>query len=235
MISEQNFSSNFASVWNKITPLADTYWRKENLKLKRELSPIQNEASPKLRGFINELSFETFKEAKKAKIQPRSELIIPIAIGLTEKIGDYIFRITNDQESITKNLDNRTQREVFNLTHNLMLFFPKNDEINFRPKFSGCGIISACEGDLIYEDCLYEVKAGDRKFRVNDIKQLLTYTSLAFSKGQLHFSKVGLFNPRNGYHWERTVDQLCLELSGMRESDVLSNVIAHMTQLAISR
>lgn len=235
MISEQHFSSSFTSVWHKITPLADTYWRRENLKIKRELSPVENRADPKLRGFINELAFETFKNSKSLGLLPRKELIIPVAKDSVDKIADYIFRITGEEDSITRSLDNNSQAEVFGLTQNLMLFFPQTQNITFRPKFSGCGIVSACEGDLIYEDCLYEIKAGDRKFRVSDIKQLLTYSSLAFLNGTLNFSKVGLFNPRNGYHWERTIDQLCIELSGMRESDVLSGIASHMTQLAISR
>jgi hypothetical protein len=235
MISEQHFSSSFTSVWHKITPLADTYWRRENLRIKRELSPIENRADPKLRGFLNELAFETFKKSKELGLLPRKELILPVAQDSAEKIADYIFRITNEEDSITRSLDSNAQAEIFGLTQNLMLFFPQTQSITFRPKFSGCGIVSACEGDLIYGDCLYEIKAGDRKFRVSDIKQLLTYSSLAFLNGTLSFSKVGLFNPRNGYHWERTIDQLCVELSGMRESDVLSSITSHMTQLAISR
>nr|WP_298173966.1 hypothetical protein [uncultured Pseudomonas sp.] len=235
MISEQHFSSSFTSVWHKITPLADTYWRRENLKVKRELSPINNKASVKLRGFLNELAFETFKKAKETGHLPRREHIIPLAKESIKSVADYIFRITNEEDSITLALDEDCQSEVFGLTQNLMLCFPNTKEITFRPKFSGCGIVSACEGDLIYQDCLYEIKAGDRGFRVSDIKQLLTYSSLAFQNETIEFTKVGLFNPRNGYHWERTIDQLCIELSGMRESDVLSNIASHMTQLAISR
>ena len=235
MISEQHFSSSFTSVWHKVTPLADTYWRRENLKVKRELSPIKNRAPTRLRGFLNELAFETFIKAKIAGELPRKETIIPIAQESTKSVADYIFRITNKEDSITLDLDEDCQNEVFGLTQNLMQFFPQTQNITFRPKFSGCGIVSACEGDLIYQDCLYEIKAGDRGFRASDIKQLLTYSSLAFLNKTSEFSKVGLFNPRTGYYWERTIDQLCIELSGMRESDTLPNITSHMTQLAISR
>ena len=235
MISEQNFSSSFTSVWHEIIPLADTYWRRENLKVVRQTLPIENVAPVGLRGFLNELAFETFSLARIEGVQPRREQMLPIAESCIHSVAEYILRITGDESSVSFHLDELCQDEVFGLARNLMLSFPDRRKISIRPRFSGCGVVSACEGDLIYEDCLYEVKAGDRGFRVSDIKQLLIYASLAFSKGDLNFSKVGLFNPRNGYYWERTLDRLCVELSGVRESDVLSNIAGSMTQLAISR
>src|SRR3990167_8444770 len=120
MISEQHFSSSFTSVWHKITPLADTYWRRENLKVKRELSPINNKAPVKLRGFLNELAFETFKKAKESGHLPRREYIIPLAKESIKSVADYILRITNEESSITLVLDEDCQNEVFGLTQNLM-------------------------------------------------------------------------------------------------------------------
>ncbi|NMZ80147.1 hypothetical protein [Pseudomonas mandelii] len=235
MISEQHFSSSFTSLWHEIIPLADTYWRRENLRIVRQVLPIDNVAPVKLRGFLNELAFETFTRARVAGLLPKREVILSIAQECIESVAEYIIRITRDESSIALQLDNSCKQEVFEMTRNLMLSFPDSKNFHVRPKFSGCGVVSACEGDLIYKDCLYEIKAGDRGFRVSDIKQLLIYSSLAFSKGELSFSKIGLFNPRNGYYWERTLDRLCIELSGMRESDVLSNVVGSMTQLSISR
>jgi hypothetical protein len=197
--------------------------------------PIDNVAPITLRGFLNELAFETFSRARIAGIQPRSELVLGMAQSCIDSVAEYILRITKDQRSVSSTLDSLCSQEVFGLTRNLMMSFPDNKDFHIRPKFSGCGVVSACEGDLIYKDCLYEIKAGDRGFRVSDVKQLLIYSSLAFSKGELNYSKVGLFNPRNGYYWERTLDRLCVELSGMRASDVLSNIAGSMTQLAISR
>ncbi|PBP32641.1 hypothetical protein CCL14_25995 [Pseudomonas syringae] len=235
MISEQHFSSSFTSVWHEIIPLADTYWRRENLKIVRQVSPIDNVAPVNLRGFLNELAFETFSRMRAAGLLPKKDIILKIAQECIESVAEYILRITRDELSVVLQLDEMCKQEVFGMTRNLMQSFPDKRDFQIRPNFSGCGVVSACEGDLIYKDCLYEIKAGDRGFRVSDVKQLLIYSSLAFSEGELNFSKVGLFNPRNGYYWERTLDRLCIELSGMRESDVLSSVAVSMTQLAISK
>lgn len=235
MISDQSFSSNFTSVWHEIIPLADNYWRRENLKISRNTLPVENLAPVQLRGFLNELAFETFCCARSMDVIPHKNEILEIAGKNIKNVADYIFRITKDKNSINLYLDDICQNEVFELTRNLMLTFPDKRNFISRPKFEGCGLVSACEGDLIYGDCLYEIKAGDRKFRVGDIKQLLIYSSMAFAKGDLKFSKIGLFNPRNGYLWSRSLDVLCIELSGTRESDVLANVVKSMTHLAVSR
>ncbi|MEH6491781.1 hypothetical protein [Halopseudomonas sp.] len=235
MISEHHFASSFTSVWHKITPLADNYWRRENLRVTRELNPVEKNVSPILRGFVNELAFETFVAARKKGVLFNERQLASLASENVESVATYILRITGDADSVMFNLDSAAETEVVLLAQNLNLAFPSFHSTSFRPKFAGCGIVSSCEGDLIYQDCLYEVKAGDRGFRVSDIKQLLIYSSLAFAEGNIGFTKVGLFNPRNGFRWERTLDKLCVELSGVRESDVLSSIAANMSQLASSR
>lgn len=235
MISEQNFSSSFTSIWHEIIPLADTYWRRENLRVSHWNQPLDNSAPVKLRGFVNELAFEVFRKSVELDVKVTDSNLIAI---LTDSVGDvsnYILRITKDKNSVSSELDSQSKREVISLASRLLEFFHQKDEIIFRPRFAGCGVVASCEGDLIYKDCLYEIKAGDRGFRVSDLKQLLIYSSLAFIKEEIKFPSVGLYNPRNGHAWKRTLDDLCMELSGMRESDVLSNIATSMMRLSVSR
>lgn len=234
MISEHHFSSSYTSVWSDIIPLADNYWRRENLSVTREVPSVANLAPKNLRGFLNELAFETFRTIKSQDITKEKQIRETIN-DQASMVASYILGITNDENSISRTLDKTCENEVFELTKNLTLFFPAHNQYKFKPKFSGCGLVSACVGDIVYKDCLFEIKAGARAFRVSDIKQLLTYSSLAFSMGNLDFSNVGLFNPRTGHYWERTLTRLCVELSGTRESDVLSRIVTSMTQIAISR
>lgn len=235
MISEHQFSSSFTSVWNHIIPLADTYWRKENLRLSRSGSPVYPTAPTKLRGFVNEVSFESFANLATSKRPLKKENIIDAARESKLSVTDYILRITKDPESISSELAPETIDEIIQLVKNLGSYFPNTSKVLFRPKFPGCGILSACEGDLIHDGCLYEIKAGDRGFRSSDLKQLLTYASLALAGNIDQFDRVGLFNPRSGYYWEKPIDSLCLDLSGMRKNDVLSGIISNLSQLAISR
>jgi len=235
MISEQNFASSFTSIWHEIIPLADTYWRRENLRVSHWSQPVANSAPVKLRGFVNELAFEVFRKSAELNVKVTDSDLLAI---LSESIGDvsnYILRITKDRNSVASELDPQSNKEAIALASRLLDFFQQKNEIIFRPRFAGCGVVASCEGDLIYKDCLYEIKAGDRGFRVSDLKQLLIYSSLAFTKEETRFSSVGLYNPRNGHAWKRTLDDLCMELSGTRESDVLSNIATSMMRLSVSR
>lgn len=235
MISEQHFSTSFTSIWHDIIPLADTYWRRENLRVEHWSSPVENLAPIRIRGFINELAFEIFRKAVESDTKTQTKYLLPLLDDSIENVSKYILRITNDTQSVTLEMDEESKLETIALASNLLHFFSHRESIIFRPKFSGCGIVASCEGDLIYEDCLYEVKAGDRGFRVSDLKQLLIYSSLAFTREESAFSSVGLYNPRSGFFWKRTLDSVCLELSGLRESDVLANIATSMTRLSVSR
>jgi len=235
MISEQHFSTSFTSIWHDIIPLADTYWRRENLRVEHWSPPVDNLAPIKIRGFINELAFEVFRKAVDTGTDNRKRDLLPLLNDSIENVSNYIFRITNDEHSVTSKLDEISAIETISLASNLLQSFSRRESIIFRPRFSGCGIVASCEGDLIYDECLYEIKAGDRGFRVSDLKQLLIYSSLAFSKGESEFSSVGLYNPRSGLFWKRTLDSVCLELSGLRESDVLAKISTSMTRLSVSR
>lgn len=235
MISEQHFSTSFTSVWHDIIPLADTYWRRENLRVEHWNPPVDNLAPIRIRGFINELAFEIFRKAVESDARVQNKHLRPLLNESIEDVSKYILRITSDTQSVALEMNEKSKTETILLASNLLRFFSHRESIIFRPKFSGCGIVASCEGDLIYEDCLYEVKAGDRGFRVSDLKQLLTYSTLAFTKEESTFTSVGLYNPRSGFSWKRTLDSVCLELSGLRKSDVLANIATSMTRLSVSR
>jgi hypothetical protein len=99
----------------------------------------------------------------------------------------------------------------------------------------GCGIVNSCEGDVQVGESLYEVKAGDRGFRVSDIRQLLIYAALAYSSDNLSFTKIGLFNPRTGMAWTKSIDEVCIAISGTKANDVLPRVVEHMQTSSIYR
>ena len=67
MISEIKFSSNYSSMWREVIPLADSYLRKENLRLERHFPGIKNTAPAAVRGFTNELAFFAFSDIRSSK------------------------------------------------------------------------------------------------------------------------------------------------------------------------
>lgn len=120
----------------------------------------------------------------------------------------------------------------------LRIFFEneaKGAALELSPPFAGCGIIDACEGDIYFDDTLFEIKAGDRNFRSIDLRQILTYAALNYSQSKRKIDSVGLFNPRLGISFCMGLEELCLEVSGHSASHTLSEIIRAISSGEISR
>jgi hypothetical protein len=234
MTSETKFATSFTSVWREITPLSDGYWAVENLLTRRVVPPLPNRAPKGLRGAVNELAFIGFsKLASQGKRIARDEVFTTLKESVPMTIN-YINRLTPTETLHEESIDEVCLREAMQLTLRLLNFFPSGGNTQIRPRFRGCGIINACEGDVISGDQLFEVKAGDRGFRVSDLRQLLIYSALAYASDELEFSRIGLFNPRTGMAWSKSLDEVCVSISGLRANDVLPKLVDHMQVLAAS-
>jgi hypothetical protein len=234
MISEHEFANRYASVWHDLTPRSDGYWKIENLLVTREYTPIFSRTTKDVRGVINDASFRVFCVlcAFKEKID-RTRILSEVDTVKLETI-EYIRRFAPNSTINESLFDDDCREEVADLAKRMLDHFTGHQLIVPRPLFRGCGMISACEGDVLSGDCLYEIKAGDRAFRIADLRQLLVYSALAYSAGSLSFSKIGLFNPRTGSEWIRTLEHVCLSISGVRAVDTLSALANHFSSMTES-
>lgn len=234
MTSETKFATGFTSVWREITPLSDGYWVVENMLTRRVISPLLNRAPKGIRGAVNELAFIGFsKLAREGRRIARDEVFTTLKESISTTI-DYINRLAPTEILREESIDEVCLREAMQLTLRLLNFFPSGVNTQIRPRFKGCGIVNACEGDVISGNQLFEVKAGDRGFRVSDLRQLLMYSALAYASDELAFSRIGLFNPRTGMAWSKSLDEVCVSISGLRANDVLPKLVDHMQVLTAS-
>jgi hypothetical protein len=235
VISEHQFATHYSSVWRSITPLADGFWTVENLLVERIAPPLTPKAPKGMRAVVNETAFRAFCSLR-SKSNPikRADVLTAIEGQLVPSIA-YVGRFSTAPQIVSTDVDDECRKEAGNLVLRLLHFFPEAKATTLRPTFSGCGLISTCEGDLIEGSCLYEVKAGDRAFRVVDLRQLLTYSALAYAKGNLPFSEIGLFNPRTGVAWRKGLEEVSYALSGLRLSDTLSALVEQFSSASASR
>ncbi|MEO5797199.1 MAG: hypothetical protein ABIP34_20410 [Rhodoferax sp.] len=240
MISEHKFVTSFTSAWREVMPLGDNYWRKQNLLLHPKLPVVANVAPPDIRGLVNELAFMSFCEILESTPGPQSlspgstvmnKRVSAAVANCVPKAVSYISRLPFANEVSLADVGPDCTSEAQYLVRNLFKFFPPSGTYVLRPKFNGCGLLSACEGDLISDGCLYEIKAGDRAFRISDIRQLLVYAALAYAKDALIFDRIGLCNPRKGLIWVKSLDSVCQAVSGQRASDVLANLALHFDSI----
>jgi hypothetical protein len=97
------------------------------------------------------------------------------------------------------------------------------------PHFPGCGWLSECDGDVIGDHVLYELKAGARRFRMLDVKQVLVYCALNFAAKIYDIRHVCLVNPREGLYFSEPLDRLCTLVAGRGAVEVLSDIVEYVS------
>jgi hypothetical protein len=234
LISETKFSRYSSSTWRSLAPTMEIFVRKINLELyDREFPSLTSNVDPSRRGFINEVAFQFFAETR--AIPSITEEAEERAISRARKL---IVRIEESRPSDISPLNFEEMKDAKEQLRRLRIFFQnraKGAALEISPAFAGCGIIDACEGDVYFEDTLFEIKAGDRNFRSIDLRQILTYAALNYSQSKRKIDFVGLFNPRIGISFSVGLDELCLEVSGRPASHTLSEIIRVVSSGEISR
>ena len=90
--------------------------------------------------------------------------------------------------------------------------------------------MDACNGDLLLDDVLCEVKAGTSKFRGRDLRQVLTYVALNFAAEGFPITSICLVNPRTGVWFREDLDRLSMQLAGASSNEVLSEIIRYVSE-----
>jgi hypothetical protein len=110
----------------------------------------------------------------------------------------------------------------------------QGEKREFRPQFSGCGVVMAAEADIRVANELIEVKAVQRSFGVGDFRQALTYVALAYSEGD-EVEQICLLNPRRGCYFGVSVESLALDTGAGSRVELLQDLVAEMSSgLAVS-
>jgi hypothetical protein len=139
--------------------------------------------------------------------------------------------VRREDESIFSPLNEQETLESKEIAKSLSLYFSRTKEISltFWPEFPGCGIIQQCKGDIIQGNNLIEVKAGDRTFRITDLRQLLTYCCLNFASKKYDLHSVTLLNPRRGVFYETSIAALVTACTGARAIDFFTDMVAFIS------
>jgi hypothetical protein len=234
LISETKFSGYFSSTWRSLTPTMEIFVRKINLELyEREFPSMISNVSPSRRGFVNEVAFQLFVETMKIPFLTTE--------GETKAVSaarQLMLRIEESRPSDTSPLNTDEMLDAKEQLRRLKIFFKnesKGAALELSPAFTGCGIVDSCNGDIYFDDVLFEIKAGDRNFRSIDLRQVLTYAALNYAESKKKIDYVGLFNPRVGISFSIGLDELCLEVSGHPASHTLSEIIRVISSGEISR
>ena len=229
MISEHRFVSSFSSFWRELLPTGDAYIRNQNLQLQRFETPLDSSLPPERRSFVNELAFRLLSLVNAPNGKPLTDLS---KSAMEKAVCETVSYIGRFPQSLEKKVSVPTEdeiREALLLAKRLSSFLQshmdKGEELTFFPKFRGCGLIEECEGDVLTGSTLYEVKSGDRKFRLIDVKQLLVYCALNYVNTMYNIDRVTLLNPRVGVFLSQPLEVLARGVAGVSASELCSDLI----------
>ncbi len=238
MIDASTFANSYNAFWNAQTPTCEHFVHRLNLDgYERFRPPMAESGTAKRRALIAEYAFSLFVER-----------VADVTAGANKRTEDAIWRAAWRAAEIRlrpysaqgidldNNLSDEESHEVQQILTRLNHFFARiKRSVTLRPVFSGCGIVDASEGDVIFGGTIYEIKTVDRPFRSSDIRQAITYAALNFASKQFPIDSIGLFNPRRGTFCDVNLEEMCLEISGRPSEDFLAIVVQAISSGEISR
>mgnify|MGYP000927955544 CR=1 FL=1 len=235
MISERKFAGTYTSFWSQLLPRMDTFVRRMNCSCERYCKEVYDISSTHRdrRGIVNELAFRIFQE------DPAKACLAPAHIAtLAENVRVYIERLSNEHDGVVElPVSDDEIMTALALANSLRTYFRdiSADKLIFWPPFPGCGILRACKGDIISGSTLYEIKAGDRSFRVTDVRQILVYCSLDYASKRYGLQSVTLLNPRRGVYYKLSIKSLVEECAGLSPTDLFESILEFISSDTPSR
>jgi hypothetical protein len=229
MISELAFIRSYNTFWKSLFPGGDDYVRLINSALGEKFDkPLEFKDIPNRRALINGISFSLFelntlneiKYNEIDKLTSDSSLLKKILLKEKKTLSNLRFG-----EKLSSKINDEELKVIKSISKRLIEQYSKKHQLKVRPKFKGCGIIFEANGDIVYSSTLSEVKAGDRNFNIQDIRQLYVYLALNHQSKEFSITQIELCNPRTGMIWREYIDVVSDNIAGASTIEVYNEII----------
>ncbi len=231
MISESTFSKKFTSFWNEILPNSKNYVRLINGGLLEPVyEPFDTADRKNNTALVNVHAFSMFRE-----LCNKSQMLDQLSSNDYFESQRFYFLLDMDLKYLSKfsygtecslplSVKEKEQaRQLFKQMY--IRYVADNLNVVIDPKFDGCGFINESFGDVISGSKLVEIKSGERRFSLSDLRQILVYLVLNhYSRKPFNITHVELFNPRMGIAFAEDIDSFCLNLSALSSHDLFSEI-----------
>lgn len=230
MISEVTFAKKFTSFWNETLPNAKNYVRLMNGGLiTAEYHPLPPAERKNNTALVNVLAFQMLRRTlnKTTTAPATAENYFnskDYQSDLTYCLG-YISRFSHS-EQLSLPLSKPEQKQAQEIFKTLYARYGTDkSSVTIDPNFDGCGFINKAQGDILHRTTLVEVKSGERRFGVSDLRQVITYLALnQQSRKPLKITHIELFNPRMGISFSAEIESLCNSLSATSSQELFSEI-----------
>lgn len=231
MISESTFSKKFTSFWNEILPNSKNYVRLINGGLLEPVyEPFDTADRKNNTALVNVHSFTMLRE-----LCNKNQTLDQLFSNEYFKSQRFDFLLDMDLKYLSKfsygaectlPLSDKEKEQARQLFKQMYIRYVANNlNVVIDPKFDGCGFINESFGDFISGSKLVEIKSGERRFSLSDLRQLLVYLALNhYSRNPFHITHIELFNPRMGIAFSEAGDSFCLNLSALNSQDLFAEI-----------
>jgi hypothetical protein len=218
----------------------ESFVRAMNLGVERFAPPIPAEVKPERRALVAELGFALFREQAKSGARDLPDAIRQVTKRIAELSGEAPSDITEPSQTECD--------QASKIADKLSQFARRRGRIvklTVDPEIPGCGIVDRAAADFMVHRRrgrlhrrvevreLFEVKAVDRPFRSEDIRQLLMYAALLWSASETP-ERIGLVNPRLGTFGEWSPDELAQDIAGISGGELLHQIIFDISESRVS-
>ena len=230
MITASTFAHKHNSFWKTNFPALESYIRVVNSGAYDRILPDQAwKVVPERSFLISEVGFCLSRQTEVDK-------------AIVDRTFDEAVRRLSGLPGAPDAIDVMDQAEIrqsISLSKRIRQMIPEiemEDELCiFDPIFSGCGVISKSQGDLIAGETLIEIKSVDRNFRASDFRQLLIYY-FQNSAGKTHsIRRLKVLNPRRGISFSAKAPQLIFDISGSDVVEAQGRFLSAVSMGGISR
>jgi hypothetical protein len=232
LISEKILAEEYSSLWRNIIPLSDGFTRRVNTEQTRFAVRTSRSNNPFESSLESELGFRLFVEAAHGRMSlDRPD---PAALKALERdVRGYVQDLPRPHSMSWLIGSDITALEI---ARRMAFYFSTNDPfpIVVHPTFRGCGIVDACQGDLLVGSTLYEIKNVSRPYRAVDIRQVLIYCALAKAAGEPLIEHIALLNAREGTVFKIGINDLAQGLGSAAAADLLDLVIYQISDVDVS-
>lgn len=231
MISEATFAKKFTSFWNEMLPNSKNYVRLINGGLIEAVyEPFETADRKNNTALVNVLSFSMFR-ALSNKAHTLDELSSKLFFdgklfdALLQQSLHYLSRFSYGKDCELP-LSSKEKIQISQLFRLLCVrYIADGQKTIVDPSFDGCGYINQSYGDLISNDRLVEIKSGERRFSVTDIRQVVIYLVLNhYSNNPKDLKYVELFNPRMGISFCEEIESFCKNISALSSQVLYSEI-----------
>lgn len=232
MSTEKELAVSHPGFWERTLPLSEAYVRTMNRSVERFAVPMASSCEPARRGLVNEAGFRLFAAARAT-----NRVVSALDDADVDTAWSQAARHVRTMRQYGRSPIDPTPRlgelpEAIVLATRIASFVASRSAANIvvEPTFPGCGWVDEARGDVLTDNALFEVKAGERRFRSIDLHQLLTYCALNFVAKSYDITNLGLVNPRWGTFIILDLDDLCTDCAGTSTADVLDEIVNYISE-----